>query len=311
MKLLILLDENAQLEKEEAIKEFALGQGVEVRSLASNTEAAAFLKTDLTHKTVLCDHTRFLTLDLSKPYINTRFVILVQGKISDVTATVPQHIEASLFLAEDLLGDNELGKTLLKRSIFSQDHKKIEFNDLIKTPIFSKEFNLKNSSEKNTVVEAIENAIMDSYTQFPPRLIETYAKKAAMICDELILNAIYDANPKMKSADRQISTALGASETVDVKLCLSEALIALSVRDQFGTFKKDSMLRYASGLNQSESISDRQSGGMGLRLSIDSSSQMLVQVEDSKFTEMISVINIYPSIKEFKQKLKSLLCFFN
>ena len=311
MKILLFLDSPSSREKETAVFELAQQEGMTVQLVSDAKTMEQMLSTDLEDKIVLCDHNRFQELDLTQPMVNSKFIIIVSGPIADVTSTVPRNLDASIFLAEDLLGTNEIGRILLRYALLSKSSSRITFVDLVKYPTSSRNFRIQNSCEKNAICATIEDLINQNFSHHPSKLIEMYAKKAAMIADELILNAIYDANPRLKGFNRQEATPLLPEETVQVSVAMNESLIALSVKDDFGRFKKDSMLHYISGSNQGDSISDRRSGGMGLRLSIDSSSQMLVQVEENKSTEMISVINIYPTIKEFRQKLKSLLCFFN
>jgi hypothetical protein len=311
MKLLVLLDENNRMEKEKAISELANSLKLDLVPNIKLSDVQAAICTS-EPKTVLCESHLVSQIDIEKVSPQTRLVLIVNEKLADVASRLPSHVDAKLFLAEDLLGTNELGKLLLKSSLVpATQNARVNYLDLVKNPTAHKTEVVTKASEKNRAVELVETLILESYPTLPPRLVETYAKKAAMICDELILNAIFDANPRLKNAVRNEEVLLEKSEYVTVSIALNENLIALSVVDNFGRFRRESMLHYVSGSNQNDNIAARTSGGMGLRLSIDSSSQMLVQVEASKSTEIISVINLYPSIKEFRQKLKSLLCFFN
>jgi hypothetical protein len=68
------------------------------------------------------------------------------------------------------------------------------------------------------------------------RSTDKFAQFAMAVQEELLVNAIWDANPNHRTADRRIPVALEAHETVQVEWCFDGVHLAIGVRDPLGSF---------------------------------------------------------------------------
>jgi hypothetical protein len=317
MKVGVLFkDNNGQLAG--TVKGLIEGLGGPEFALLANQSDLERLASSQEEVLCLVDESTIQEIDVEKVGGRVKFLFLAPTTPSEMANRAYQSLDANIFLAEDLLGATAVGPKLFALALRNAFDSSLlagggtggAGNALFGAAAKSVQFEISSTGQKNEVLRGMEEAILEYYESIPPAMADFYATKVATVADELILNAVYDANPRLKRASRGSEEALLEGERVTVHLGLAPQMISLSVRDGFGTFQKESFFKHAARLNVSEQVSDRTSGGLGLRLSLDASTQLIVNVKQGEFTEMISLFIVANSMKAFRQQVKSLLCLF-
>ena len=169
-------------------------------------------------------------------------------------------------------------------------------------------FVLEKSSERTPVMDSIEQGILRTCLEYGEEVARIYAERAITLSDELMLNAIFDANPEMKRVDRSCSYELNEKNKVLIDFVAGKNAFAISVTDHFGLLKKSDIVSHVCTPNSLGKISDRFSGGLGLRLAVEGSSVAIFEVEENVKTRAILATYMVPSQRQFRANPKS-LCF--
>ncbi len=144
----------------------------------------------------------------------------------------------------------------------------------------------------------------------------TYAQFAVEVQEELLMNAIWDANPKLNNVDRRIPVALLPQDTLQVEWSFDGTHLAIGVRDPFGTFGKQVVQKYLKFLftNDKKAMIQLQQeaagAGLGLFMVLERLSSLIITVAPTKTTEVIAMLNLTTSPKNFSKKQRSFQ-FFN
>jgi hypothetical protein len=136
-----------------------------------------------------------------------------------------------------------------------------------------------------------------------------YSTRMAELIDELLLNAIFDANPRLNGADRSKPFQLSDKELVQVSWGYDGEYFGISVRDPFGKFQSETILKY---LGQSRSFTDlttSKSGGLGLKLIFEKAHQVIANVQHEQVTEVIALVKFANRLREFEEQKKSFYYF--
>ncbi|KAB8030909.1 hypothetical protein [Fluviispira multicolorata] len=147
------------------------------------------------------------------------------------------------------------------------------------------------------------------------RPTDAYAQFAVEVQEELLMNAIWDANPKLQEVDRRVPIALLPQETVQVEWSFDGTHLAIGVRDSFGSFSKPTIYKYLRFLFASEKKSmirlqqEAAGAGLGLFMVLERLSSLIVTVAPLKSTEVIAVLNLSTSPKTFSKKQRSFQFF--
>jgi len=147
------------------------------------------------------------------------------------------------------------------------------------------------------------------------RPTNTYAQFAVEVQEELLMNAIWDANPKLKDVDRREPVALLPQETVQVEWSFDGTHLAIGVRDPFGSFEKQTIQKYLKFLFITDKklmirLQQEAAGaGLGLFMILERLSSLIVTVSPSKTTEMIAILNLTTNPKAFSKKQRSFQFF--
>ena len=234
---------------------------------------------------------------LSKMYKFVKFVVFVTAKVDLAATSFSDYENVNSFIFDRSFSFEKICSNLYNKSIFGSENSELidYFNDTPKERVFT----LTHSTEKNVVVEQIELFIEENCSGVAKSVLQNIIARVSMIADELILNALYDANPRLRDELRSGNYALSNGEEVRVKIAISATMIGLSVKDYFGNLKRRNLL---SSLDQNavrEKMSLRKSGGFGFRLSVGSSGQFIVKVEEKKYTEIMSLVYIFPSLIDY------------
>ncbi|HRK02727.1 MAG TPA: hypothetical protein PLH57_08690, partial [Oligoflexia bacterium] len=126
---------------------------------------------------------------------------------------------------------------------------------------------LKNSSQKNSAVSALEKTLLK--TGFDERI----ASRIAQATDELLMNAIFDASrdssgvANRQMLDRRVHFAFGPQEPVEMEFGLNQEYFAICVTDHFGSLKKETLFKFLHQNYQDKDYQLRKYGpGAGLGL---------------------------------------------
>ena len=136
--------------------------------------------------------------------------------------------------------------------------------------------------------------------------------------EEMVTNAIYNAPVDAQGANRylhysrQDEVVLAEEEQVEVKLACDGAGLGISVADPFGSLTKERLLGYlAKCLRRGPDQVDTKKGGagVGLYFLFQSLSQFIVNISPGKRTEMIGILDISGSYKNFATQGRSFNLF--
>lgn len=138
-----------------------------------------------------------------------------------------------------------------------------------------------------------------------------YARRVSEIVDELLINAIYDANPRMQGVDRSKKFQLNESEKIQVSWGYDGEYFGVSVRDPFGKFTCDTIMRYLASQKADETITLQPSAGIGLKLIFEKAHKVITNVQKESVTEVIVLVRFESRMLEFERRKKSFYYFEN
>jgi hypothetical protein len=138
---------------------------------------------------------------------------------------------------------------------------------------------------------------------------EEYARRVAELSDELLLNAIFDANPRLKNADRSQPFQLTEQEQIHMSWGYDGEYFGVSVRDPFGKFNSETIMSYLSAPTQSGRIHESKSAGLGLKLIFEKAHQVVTNVKHEQVTEVIALVKFVNRMLEFDNQKKSFFFF--
>jgi hypothetical protein len=141
------------------------------------------------------------------------------------------------------------------------------------------------------------------------------------ICEELLMNAIYDApvaggRTHYEQLERTAKRTLASDEWSTLRLGMDQRLLAISVVDPFGAFLREkwfSYLRKALKRDDTHNLIDTKKGGAGLGLfkMLYSSHGVVCNVDPGRKTEVIVLININIPVRDFIHMPRSIHYFKN
>ena len=128
------------------------------------------------------------------------------------------------------------------------------------------------------------------------------------LLDELLMNAVYDANPKYADVDRTEHVILSEEECVTIKWGCDGHLFGVSVSDPFGRLEKDTVISFLKKcFAKGDDMIHYGDGGAGIGLFkiLKSINSFVINIESGKKTEAIGIIDMSLSMKEFKTLTRS------
>jgi hypothetical protein len=138
------------------------------------------------------------------------------------------------------------------------------------------------------------------------------------VADEFVTNAVYNA-PRDKDGKHRFAhisrteeVELSAGEDVEVKFCCDGRRLGISTADPFGSLHLERLLDYlAKCLRKGSDQVDEKEGGAGLGFYyiFDSLSHFVVNIAPGKRTEMIGIIDIRGTYRDFSARHKSFNVF--
>jgi len=147
---------------------------------------------------------------------------------------------------------------------------------------------------------------------------ERVVENIETVVDELVTNAIYNAprdsagKPKYAKLSRRETVVLGDEEVGTLEFACDGNFIAMSLADPFGALTQDTIVNYLNRclVKSEQQISDASGGaGLGLYRVFSSLSKFIVNIDPGKRTEVISLIDLRLSMKQFRTLPKSFHIF--
>lgn len=145
------------------------------------------------------------------------------------------------------------------------------------------------------------------------------SRLASGICEEMLMNAIYDApvaggRTHYEAMERREKRNLAEDEWATLKYGFDGRIFAISIQDPFGAFERDrwfSYLRKVLKRNDTEQLIDTKKGGAGLGLfkMLYSSHGVVCNVQPGKMTEVIVLIAINSPVRDFVHTPRSIHYF--
>jgi hypothetical protein len=225
------------------------------------------------------------------------FAILSRGDLVSSVAAMQAHARVSGAIALDRLRASDLTATiarLLVGDIFGID-KVLPWGARVHS------FHVGDYREKAEAVQRISSfAAAIGLRRMQRERIER-------CCDEMMMNALYDApvGPDGKSPARGSSGApLEAGDRAVVEYGCDGQRFAVSVRDRFGRFDRDTLLRYLHKCLHAEQQIDQAPGGgagLGLYFMSRSASSLLFNLRPGAATECICVFDLESPRAEIDQ----------
>lgn len=138
------------------------------------------------------------------------------------------------------------------------------------------------------------------------------------IVDELVTNAIFNApvdsngKAKYRSLRRSEQLHLADDEAATLQFACDGDFIAVSTRDPFGSLDQKTVIDYLNRclVKGPQQMSDDSGGaGLGLYRVFSSVSKFVINLDPGVQTEVISLIDLRLSMKQFRLAAKSFHCF--
>ena len=111
---------------------------------------------------------------------------------------------------------------------------------------------------------------------------------------------------------RNVHVELYGGEEIDVKLCCDGQKLGVSVTDPFGSLTEERVLGYlAKSFRKGPDQVDKKPGGAGLGLYyvFDALSHFVINIEAGKRTEMIGLIELTTTFRDYALRAKSFNIF--
>ncbi len=180
------------------------------------------------------------------------------------------------------------------KSLISLDP--IEHPSGMKLPII-RNFTVKSSRERLKFAEDLEK-FFDEIEPVTGSKNPTLSQYAVEIQEELLMNAIWDANPKHAMKPRTTPVDLDPGEEVQLEWAFNGKELAISVKDIFGRLNPEIMDKYVNfifktGQTSQHSLSTQQvSAGLGMYMIIQRANLLSVYICQGKLTDVGVVIRL-------------------
>ena len=171
---------------------------------------------------------------------------------------------------------------------------------------------LRSSAEKGTLVDAAQ-AFAESIG-VDPRLTSHFCT----VADEFFTNAIYNApvdekgNSRYGHLPREDEVTLAPNEAAEVKFSCDGYRLGISITDPFGSLSPERLLFYLSKCfrKEADQLDDKMGGaGLGLYYVFECLSHFVVNIQPGVRTEMIGLIDVRGSFRDFARRGKSFNLF--
>ncbi len=245
--------------------------------------------------------------------INGPRLLLVSSAAAETESLfheLEQHQLTNLLALDRGVSESDLLVTtrkLLQRDIFGLDK---YFEDDVEQSTAT----LRHSDDISSAVDTATKFASDLGVH--PRLIEN----TATVVDELVTNALYNAPVDASGAHRfahlprTTAVELESGEEVALTLCSDGERLGISVVDPFGALTKEQSLEYlVSCIRGKDEKPSREKGGagLGLYMTFDALNHLILNICRGQQTEVIGLIDIRGSYRDFVTRGKSFNVFLS
>ncbi len=158
-------------------------------------------------------------------------------------------------------------------------------------------FSLSRSEERIWLVDFLIDFVSGLDGVIPSGALE-FARKAGDVLDELLMNAIWDANPARNNKERDVPVFLKPHEAVKVSWGVDGNLLAVSVTDPFGTLQREDMELYQDevlGQIQGKIVKVNRKGpgaGIGLHMVLRRVTGLIINLNPGVSTEFLALFDL-------------------
>ena len=169
---------------------------------------------------------------------------------------------------------------------------------------------VKNSEDRSQCRQSLWEFVK-SFELSVGRSLNWLANHSAMVQEELLMNAIWDANPEKAQMDRRSFPDLQTEEFVEVNWAFDGSFLAVSVTDPFGTFPEEIIEKYQRFLyanDKKELVKLRDDGegaGIGLYMVLKRVTGFEVTVNPGVRTEVTAYFNVKYGLRQASRQLRS------
>ncbi len=233
--------------------------------------------------------------------------LFIDTKIESVANSVSEIEQVKYLIGKDQ--NESFGRDL---AILIKKFKNSDILDLEKYLSFGADVHrtkIYNSKQKHDSVAEIFDFISGWGDPGYSHPYDDYARKVSEVTDELILNAIFNANPRLKSADRSLEFILSEAECVDVAWGFDGEVFGVSVKDYFGKFNRETVMQYISAQRHFDDVTGNSSAGLGLKLILERTHNLITNVEVERTTEVLALVRFDARNRKFEKRKKSVYYF--
>ena len=170
---------------------------------------------------------------------------------------------------------------------------------------------ISNSRDKETVLQELEFFVLHLMGPQNKNRSREYSRRVCELADELVLNAIFDANPRMENHSRSFPFLLSPKESVDLKWGFNGNQFGISVTDFFGRIEKDTILKFLDKDFTTQDLELQKSAGLGLKIVFERLHHLVVSVHPSVKTEVICLLRFDKRLRDFESRIRSFHFFRN
>lgn len=160
----------------------------------------------------------------------------------------------------------------------------------VKFPII-RSFDIKSSRVRTEMAEKLER-FFDEIEPFLDSKNPTLVQYAVEVQEELLMNAIWDANPKYADKPRSLPVELNSTEEVKLEWAFDGSELAISVKDNFGRLDPGIMNKYINfifktGKKAGHKLEDQKvSAGLGIFMILQRANLLSVFISHGRITDV-------------------------
>ena len=169
-------------------------------------------------------------------------------------------------------------------------------------------FAIRRSEDKDRLIQELE----DVAQRF--KIHRRIIRVVAGVADEFIMNAVYNAPVTednirpYASVMRTLPVELPQSDCARLQIACDGSFLYLAVRDRFGSLGSDKVTQYLNRCYRGgeDQIESKQGGaGMGLYFIVESLNKVMFNLVKGQATEVIGMVDVSGSYKEYAGRAKS------
>lgn len=277
--------------------------GVDFQPCKTEEEAKFFASNEKDEKFFLfadAKKTDFLN-DFSKTFPESRIVVILQESLQRVIPSLMNCLNIQCFVATNNGEFDARELILLLKKFESKEFPGLEKH--LSFPSVIKEKKIRSQNDKRQALLDLEAFVLKIGGK--SERFEQYSQRACDLADELLLNAVFDANPRLKEAPRHGAFELTDNELVKIKWGFDGEVFGISVSDPFGALTKKTVMQFLDDNQKTESMGKRSSGGLGIKLIFERLHHYIVNVNPGKLTEIVCLMRFEKRFKDFDTRLRS------